>query len=250
MILCSNCTLTAHAEIGMLHKAIEKCDRPIVLSLSPGPAKITEAEWYAENANMWRITDDFWDSWPLLKDMFRRCELWQGKKRPGCYPDCDMLPLGIIGGCFGDRKERVTGLTEDEQKTMMTLWCIFGAPLMLGAEMTRLDAETLKLLTNRELISLQQHGERARQIMRSDEQAVWTAYDPQQRRTYIAIFNLSEEERGINCWINQIASSEEGSYRGQTLHELWTGRETVPHAGGLAALIPAHGVRLFWYSNN
>ena len=68
--------------------------------------------------------------------------------------------------------------------------------------------------------------------------------------TYIAIFNLSEEERGINCWINQIASSEEGSYRGQTLHELWNGRETVPHAGGLAALIPAHGVRLFWYSNN
>ena len=247
--ICREDASTAHAEIGMLHKAIEKCGRPIVLSLSPGPAKITEAEWYAENANMWRITDDFWDSWPLLKDMFRRCELWQGKKRPGCYPDCDMLPLGIIGGCFGDRKERVTGLTEDEQKTMMTLWCIFGAPLMLGAEMTRLDAETLKLLTNRELISLQQHGERARQIMRSDEQAVWTAYDPQQRRTYIAIFNLSEEERGINCWINQIASSEEGSYRGQTLHELWTGRETVPHAGGLAALIPAHGVRLFWYED-
>ena len=211
--ICREDASTAHAEIGMLHKAIEKCGRPIVLSLSPGPAKITEAEWYAENANMWRITDDFWDSWPLLKDMFRRCELWQGKKRPGCYPDCDMLP-------------------------------------MLGAEMTRLDAETLKLLTNRELISLQQHGERARQIMRSDEQAVWTAYDPQQRRTYIAIFNLSEEERGINCWVNQIASSEEGSYRGQTLHELWTGRETVPHAGGLAALIPAHGVRLFWYSNN
>ena len=72
------------------------------------------------------------------------------------------------------------------------------------------------------------------------------SFVPMSRR----IFNLSEEERGINCWINQIASSEEGSYRGQTLHELWTGRETVPHAGGLAALIPAHGVRLFWYSNN
>ena len=117
--ICREDAATAHAEIGMLHRAIEKCGRPIVLSLSPGPAKITEAEWYAENANMWRITDDFWDSWPLLKDMFRRCELWQGKKRPGCYPDCDMLPLGIIGGCFGDRKDG--GRAEDHDDALVHL---------------------------------------------------------------------------------------------------------------------------------
>ena len=140
-------------------------------------------------------------------------------------------------------------VTEDEQKTMMTLWCIFGAPLMLGAEMTKLDAGTLKLLTNRDIISLQQYGENARQLMRSDDEAVWTAYDPEERRIYIAIFNLSEEERGINFWINQILSSGASRYRGQTIHEVWTGSKTVSHAGGLTALIPAHGVRLFWYED-
>ena len=125
--ICREDAVTAHREIELLHNAIMKCGRPIVLSLSPGPAKISEAAFYAANANMWRITDDFWDSWPLLKDMFRRCELWQGKNQPGCYPDCDMLPVGVIGGCFGKRIERKTALTVEEQRTMMSLWCIFGA---------------------------------------------------------------------------------------------------------------------------
>ena len=58
-------------EIEMLAKAIQKCGRKIVLSLSPGPALIDKAWHYETYANMWRITDDFWDDWRLLKDMLR-----------------------------------------------------------------------------------------------------------------------------------------------------------------------------------
>ena len=65
-------------EIKMLHRAIEKCGRDIVLSLSPGPALVEENEFYHENANMWRITDDLWDNWESLRDMFDRCHNWQG----------------------------------------------------------------------------------------------------------------------------------------------------------------------------
>ena len=68
-----------------------------MLSLSPGPALIGEAWHYAKYANMWRITDDFWDDWTLVKAMFARCELWEKHTAPGCFPDCDMLPLGRIG---------------------------------------------------------------------------------------------------------------------------------------------------------
>ena len=64
-------------EIEMLSRAIEKQGRPMVLSLSPGPALPDKAWHYKKHANMWRITDDFWDDWPLLKAMFYRCELWQ-----------------------------------------------------------------------------------------------------------------------------------------------------------------------------
>lgn len=65
-------------EIKMLHRAIEKCGRDIVLSLSPGPALVEENEFYHENANMWRITDDLWDNWESLRDMFDRCHNWRG----------------------------------------------------------------------------------------------------------------------------------------------------------------------------
>ena len=215
--ICREDAVTAHREIELLHNAIMKCGRPIVLSLSPGPAKISEAAFYAANANMWRITDDFWDSWPLLKDMFRRCELWQGKNQPGCYPDCDMLPVGVIGGCFGKRIERQTALTEEEQRTMMSLWCICGSPLMIGAELTKLDAFTFGLLTNRDVLDMQRFGCDAMQLERTDEQAIWVAHDPVHDRGYIALFNLADEERAVHCWV------------------------------GLACLVPAHGARVFVY---
>ena len=249
--ICREDAPTAHREIELLHNAIEACGREIVLSLSPGPAKISEAAFYAQNANMWRITDDFWDSWPLLKDMFRRCELWQGKAVPGAYPDCDMLPLGIIGGCFGERKERSTALTPDEQRTMMGLWCIFGAPLMIGAELTKLDSDTLSLLTNRDLLELDQRGSRARQLVRTEDEAIWITQigrnDEEDSRTYLALFNLADEERAIHCWTGTCADLGYRAYAGGPIREIWGAEGASFSGGGLACLVPAHGVRIFIY---
>lgn len=245
--ICREDAVTAHREIELLHNAIMKCGRPIVLSLSPGPAKISEAAFYAANANMWRITDDFWDSWPLLKDMFRRCELWQGKNQPGCYPDCDMLPVGVIGGCFGKRIERQTALTEEEQRTMMSLWCICCSPLMIGAELTKLDAFTFGLLTNRDVLDMQRFGCDAMQLERTDEQAIWVAHDPVHDRGYIALFNLADEERAVHCWVDAIADRGYKAYDGGTIREMWTGAEAAYSTGGLACLVPAHGARVFVY---
>lgn len=243
--ICREDAPTAHREIELLHQAIDKCGRPIVLSLSPGPAKISEAAFYAENANMWRITDDFWDTWPLLKDMFRRCELWEGKTRPGCYPDCDMLPVGTIGGCFGDRQERMTGLTEDEQKTMMSLWGIFGSPLMIGAELTKMDPFTLSLLTNREILEMHRSARNAFQLERTDDAAIWAASDADGSTGWVALFNLADEERAVHCWIGQVEGRGGKPWRGETLRELWAGEEAVIRTGSLACLVPAHGVKVY-----
>lgn len=82
--------------------------------------------------------------------MFWRCELWQDHVKEGCFPDCDMLPLGKVGKGF-ETGERDCLFTREEQKTMMTLWCMFRSPLMIGAELTKMDDFTLSLLTNKEL---------------------------------------------------------------------------------------------------
>ena len=245
--ICREDAPSSHAEIELISRAIQQCGRPVVLSLSPGPAKISEAAFYAQTANMWRITDDFWDSWPLLKDMFRRCELWEGKNRPGCYPDCDMLPVGVIGGCFGGRKERPCGLTREEQKTMMSLWGIFGSPLMIGGELTKMDPFSLSLLTNRDILEMHKNGQYAKQLVRTDDCAVWASSDPEKKTGYIAMFNLADEERAVHCYPG--AAEEYGlkAYEEGPVREIWTGEQPVMRMGSLACLIPAHGVKVFCY---
>lgn len=230
----------ARHEVEMLHNAIAACGRDIVLSLSPGPALIEQAWHYEKYANMWRITGDFWDNWEQLKDMFARCELWQEHVRAGCYPDCDMIPLGKVGKEFGH--ERSTNFTREEQRTMMTLWCMFRSPLMLGAELTMLDDWTLSLLTNERVLALLEDGHTARQVMRDKTQAVWVSKKAD--KTYVALFNLSDEDRLCEITIEELEACMNVDICARTAQELWTG-EMITVDNTVSAVIPAHGVKVY-----
>ena len=229
-------------EVEMLHKAIEQCGRDIVLSLSPGPATVEESWHYSCYANMWRITDDFWDNWDTLLDMFTRCEKWQDHVRPGCWPDCDMLPLGKVGKHFGH--ERSTLFTPDEQKTMMTLWCIFGSPLMLGAELTKLDDWTLSLLQNEKLLHLENGHFVSRQVLRDKEKCVWAAVDPQIGERYVALFNFRKEEQEVAITPAECAKAfGEGWFSGEegAWEEVWSNTQN----NALGGKIAPHGALLY-----
>ncbi len=233
---------SAEKEIEAIYKAIEKCGRNMVLSLSPGPAVIEKASHLRKYANMWRITDDFWDEWRLLKAMFERCDVWQRQVSEGCWPDCDMLPLGMIGKCFAD--ERKTRFTPEEQKTMMTLWCIFRSPLMIGAELTLLDEETKSLLTNEEVLKLVKNGSGAEQVLRTEEECVWKSRSSNTDTLYVALFNLSDEERCLSVTLEELAFPQK-EYK---IRDLWEKRDLNKKISGnepLSALIPAHGAKLF-----
>lgn len=234
---------SARHEIEMLAKAIQKYGREIVLSLSPGPALIDKAWHYEKYANMWRITDDFWDDWRLLKDMFHRCELWQKHVSKGCYPDCDMLPLGYLGKGFG--RERQTSFTRQEQRTMMTLWCLFGSPLMIGAELTKLDDWTKSLLTNRSVLKMLTPDCRPEQICLEENRAVWKAENEKTGEYYIALFNLAEEEAEVGISTGEAEMPEKISGE---LTECWSGEKAELSEGILKALLPAHGCAV--YSGN
>lgn len=228
----------------MLHRAIEKCGRPVVLSLSPGPAQIDRAWEYCKYANMWRITDDFWDEWNLLKAMFARCEMWQDHVRAGCFPDCDMLPLGKLGKGFGNG-ERETSFTREEQKTMMTLWCMFRSPLMIGAELTLLDDWTLSLLTNAELLALMEESCRGTQLIRTETYAVWKNKDEASGRICVALFNLDDVDREISVRLSELGESALEKAEEAALYELWEKEECGTVSGRIAAKVPAHGVKVY-----
>jgi alpha-galactosidase len=171
-------------EIRMIRRAIDKVGRPIVLSLSPGPADLDNAAELGQLAQMWRISDDFWDVWAsdtgkpfpqTLLGQFTKTAAWAQYAKPGNWPDADMLPLGHIGPVPGYGKPRATRFTPDEQQTLLTLWCMARSPLILGANLTQLDDATLKLLTNRDVLAIDQTATRSAQVLHAGSIIAWLA---------------------------------------------------------------------------
>ncbi len=232
-------------EIRMIREAIDKCGRKMVLSLSPGPAPRDETELLAANANMWRMTDDYWDRWELLLDMFDRCKTWEGVPGPGCWPDCDMLPLGHIGirsvdgGVSSKTHDRWTRFTRDEQLTMMTLWTIFRSPLMFGGELRDNDEWTLSLLTNRHVLEMHRHSFGARQLYRDAEAIVWTAKGPEGVR-YVACFNVGETPMAVSVPLEQLALGY-----GVLALALWEVDGAEQAISELAPVVAPHGAALY-----
>lgn len=239
---------SAEREIELIRAAIDHCGRDMVLSLSPGPAVIEKAWHLRQNANMWRITDDFWDRWDLLLNMFERCEVWERQVSPGCWPDCDMLPLGSIRlhlkDWRGPEGPESTGtwtkFKKPEQIAMMSLWCIFRSPLMMGGELRNNDEFTLSLLTNREILRMHRQGENAHQVYRNGKACVWQSRDWEDGSTYAVLFNLSDEEGEVAVRFQELELS--GQYQ---VRDLWERRDLGTESEGVCALLPPHGAAVY-----
>ena len=230
-------------ELIMLSEALRGCGRDMVLSLSPGPALLEKAELYKQISNMWRITDDFWDKWELLYDMFSRAEKWCTHTGAGHWPDADMLPIGPILQDY-DRNNR-TKFTENEQVTMMTLWSVFRSPLMIGGEMTGFDEFTMCLITNEEVLAMHRNSRDAHQVWRREvfgsEYILWTASSVEGGR-YIAIFNAGEKDGEIEIPLSEIEIYDKVSGR-----ELWNGEE-FSDVDKIVAEVPSHGAKVYFVS--
>jgi len=184
-------------EIEAIRQAIDACGRPIVLSTSPGATPLEVADHVASHANLWRLTDDFWDSWPLLKPEFEICHRWSPYIGPGHWPDPDMLPLGAIH--VGPQMNKGwTKFSRDEQVTLMTLFCIVRAPLMFGGHLPWNDEFTLSLITNDEVLAVDQHSRNNRQLFRRDDLIAWTADVPDSPDKYLALFNARDPDDGFD----------------------------------------------------
>lgn len=218
-------------EIELISEACRSCGRVIVLSLSPGPAPLEKAEHLKRYANMWRITDDFWDEWRLLKGMFERAEKWCIHAGPGHWPDADMLPVGALRQCT-DPDSR-TAFTQAEQRTMMTLWCMMRSPLMIGSELTRMDDFTVGLLTNAALLEIEKATYGAHPLYTTEEESAWVTYRRDGDGMYAALFNLSDEERTLTL---TAAELERGV---MDVEELWTSRR-AEDAERLTVTLSAH----------
>ena len=174
-------------EIEAIRRAIDQTGRPMVLSLSPGATPLASGENVERNANMWRVSDDFWDRWQSLYEQFKRLRDWTPYRGPGHFPDGDMLPLGIIAA------QKPTKFTQDEQYTLMTLWCIARSPLIHGGDMTKMDDFTLSLLTNDEVLAVDQNSTGNRELFNQNGLIAWVADVPGTADKYVAVFNTRDK---------------------------------------------------------
>lgn len=187
------------ADIRMIADAIRKTGRPIVLSLSPGPAPLEQADEFVRDAQMWRISEDIWDVWRSSArfpqgpaNQFDRAAEWEKYSGPGHWPDADMLPIGQLRPAPGWDSPRATRLTRDEQRTLITLWSIFRSPLIMGGNLTMLGDWTTALLTNPEVIAVDQRSRDNHAVINTHAAAVWLARPDNGGGYYVAAFNLED----------------------------------------------------------
>jgi alpha-galactosidase len=184
---------THRQEIAAIRQAIEKSGRPMVLSLSPGPARAADAAFLAQHANMWRVSDDFWDEWRLVRLNFTLLSLWGGVGRPGAWADGDMLPFGRLEFRPG-RPGRASRLTLEEQRTVMSLWAIAQSPLIFGGDLPGNDDATNALITNDDVLAVSQKGARRYEFFSTGPKVVWVADAPESGSKYLAVFNVGDSE--------------------------------------------------------
>lgn len=243
------------SEIRQIAAAIKKTGHPIVLSLSPGPTQLSHAAEIRRYGQMWRISNDVWDGWrfthehpnddfPMgVRDIFDRLPAWAGQARDGRWPDADMLPFGALAPHPGWGEPRRSRLTLDEERTQLTLLAIARSPLILGANLTELDSATRALITNQEVIAIDQrsHGNRPLEHLPAGFQQVrvWTA-SGKAGEHYLAVFNLDGKSVRLQATWRQLGLVA-GS---RAARELWSGHrlQTSDH---LSIRLPAHGCALY-----
>lgn len=214
--------------------------RDIVLNLCQyGMADVWK--WGKEvGGHSWRTADDLGHRFGLFQDGF---ELYARENLhryagPGAFNDPDYLLLGDLAGSGG--KKRKTPFTPNEQYTQMSMWCLLSAPLILSGDITTLDPFTLSLLTNDEVIAVDQDAlvKAARRVAKAGETEVW-AKSLEDGSLAVGLFNLAENEGPVRVPWKALGLT--GSRR---VRDLWRQRDLGTFTGGFSAKVARHGVVL------
>ncbi|MGA2542565.1 MAG: glycoside hydrolase family 27 protein [Verrucomicrobiota bacterium] len=228
-------------EIEMLRKAFDKCGHPIVFSTSAGPTATSHAGHISTQANMWRISGDFWDRWADLDRAFDLLGRWQQVGGPGHWPDADMIPFGHIGiRCTIAGRERQTRFSTNEQVMLMSLWALAPSPLMLGNNLPDTDEWTLSLLTNDEVLAVNQDalGSPARRAVQTNRTEIWVKGLKDGGKA-IGLFNRAPAAAEI-----ELNWTEAGLAGKQTLRDLWAHKDLGAFETKYSSQVPAHGAVL------
>jgi len=222
-------------ETAEMEQALRACGRDVVFSLSNNTPFIN-APTVTRLANCWRTTGDIRDTWDSMSKKGFGQDKWLEFAGPGHWNDPDMLVVGQVG--WG--QPHPTKLTPDEQYTHISIWCLVSAPLLLGCPLDDLDDFTLSLITNDEVLALDQDalGKQATAVSR-DRNAVVYAKDLQDGSKGVGLFNLGDQDATVGVkWADLKISGQ------KTARDLWRQKDLGTCDEKFEANVKPHGVAL------
>ncbi|HRI25747.1 MAG TPA: glycoside hydrolase family 27 protein, partial [Ferruginibacter sp.] len=221
----------------LMQAALQNQNRDIVYSLCQYGMKDVW-KWGAEvNGNCWRTTGDIEDTWESLSTIGFSQVTQYMHANPGRWNDPDMMIVGQVG--WGDNLHP-TRLSPDEQYTHVSLWCLLSAPLLIGCDLGKLDDFTLNLLSNDEVLAVDQDplGRQARLMIRTENYQVWIK-EMKDGSNAIGIFNLSGKDDVIRFYWNELQLGNNRQVR-----DLWRQKDLGNFSTMFASKVPSHGVTL------
>ncbi len=221
----------------VLRNALDKVDRDILFSLCQyGMGNVWE--WGEEiGGNCWRTTGDITDSWSSMSGIGFKQNGHEKYAGPGHWNDPDMLVVGLVG--WGPQLHP-SRLTPDEQYTHISLWSLLASPLLIGCDMTQMDAFTKNLLTNDEVIDINQDplGKQASLVSKDGGLEVW-AKDLEDGSKAVGLFNRNTTKETVKATWNALGLAGK-----QVAHDVWRQKDQGTFADSFSAVVPAHGVKL------
>lgn len=209
--------------------ALKNCGRDILFSACSWGADNT-AEWIRESgAEMWRSTGDIFDSWESIKSLTETQEKIFAYGGKGCFNDMDMLVVGM----YGEGNVGLEKLNGTQYKTHFSVWALLGSPLMIGCDVRKMNKETFVILSNRELIAINQDGA-CRQPFKLSP--VWggniKAYAKNLENGDIAIgfFNFGSEKAAARIMLDELGLPE-STGRTLKMREVWSGKNITVKNG-------------------
>jgi alpha-galactosidase len=222
-------------ETKQMFDALRASGRDIVFSLSNSTPFASIGD-LSKVSNTWRTGGDIRDSWKSLKPRLFSQDKWEPYASPGHWNDPDMMVVGVVG--WG-KDYHPSNLTADEQYTHVSAWCLMSVPLLLGCDLTKLDAFTLSLLTNDEVLAVNQDalGKQATVISRQGEAGVM-AKDLEDGSKAVGLFNPGDEgtKQVVLNWADLKIT---GKF---IVRDLWRQKDLGTFEGEFKTDVAQHGV--------
>ena len=214
--------------------AIQNSGRQMVFSICVWETGVKSWEFAPDLAHLWRTSGDYGDSWNLIMRNANEVDPRWELAGPGHWNDPDILMVGL------------GSLSATEYQTHMGIWSMAAAPLLAGNDLRDMAEENLRLLTNREVIAVDQDplGRAGHRVRIGDGEDVW-ARPLRNGDTAVLLVNRSDRPRLVRTTANEVGAGHSGSYR---LRDLWA-HETTEAAGRISAFLPPHGSAMFRLSD-